>query len=273
VLLTLRDQQTQHQNQLTADSLQAGLAQTSLDAAQATFIADQNQLTLAQNQLTSDQNLLGVKTTALSQAQAPLSAAQTVLANDQITLRSAQDSLAMISPEKMDDFLFAHLSGVEVLSLSGSTDLTLGSAAQNAGVSSIIGGVGGTTVQVAGYGSNLYLDGSASSVANIFTASNGNDTLVAGMAADTLTGGDGVDRFVLGNGSGAAVLVTDFTSADYLDLPNSSGGLSEYKLMGATPVDGIYNQQLFHGSTLVANLNVMGGVDVSAILANQTHLI
>ncbi len=195
------------------------------------------------------------------------------LNGDTILGGAGASTLQISTEDRVPDTAFAHASGVAVLALTGSSDVTLGAAAQAAGITSVVGGVGASSIDASATTGNILLDGSNGIGANLITAGSGNDTLVAGFGADTLNGGAGADHFVLGNGAGGVALVNNFTANDTLDLAQSANGTVDYSIIGATPDDGSYNQQLFHGSTLIANLNVATGVDATQILANQTHLI
>ena len=192
-----------------------------------------------------------------------------VISNDTIIGGGGINTLSLATADTLTDDAFANVRAINVLTLADGSMAVLGTNAETTGISTVVGSTGGATIDASADGHNLRLDGSAATAANSLVAGSGNDTLVAGQAADTLTGGSGADEFVIGSRAGVA-LVNNFTGADFLDLPYAA---SEYSIIGATPQDGSYNQQLFHGSTLIADLNLVSGVDPTTILGSQTHLI
>ena len=118
----------------------------------------------------------------------------------------------------------------------GNSSISLGSAAQAAGITSAIAGNG-----------NDILDLSA------WNASGQN-------AGFTLTGGSGADNFILGNGSGNAfgntgsdiATINHFTDSDTLSLHNENDYTFQAGSFGA---GGAYNTELLAGSNVVAYID------------------
>ena len=191
------------------------------------------------------------------------------VSNDTIYGGSGTSTLGISTADNLLDENLANVRGIDVLTLAGGSTADLGANLDLAGISSIVAGSGdSSTISAAGSSSNLVIDGSRGSSANVLTAGAGNDTLIAGSSADTMTGGDGADLFVLGSGTGAgAAVIADFTvGTDALQLTDFGAGASDYSLIGA----GSGVDQLFHGDTLVANLNFSG--DEASILSNARFI-
>jgi Ca2+-binding RTX toxin-like protein len=191
------------------------------------------------------------------------------VSNDTIYGGSGTSTLGISTADNLLDDNLANVRGIDVLTLAGGSSADLGANLDLAGISTIVAGSGASsTISAAGSAANLVIDGSRGSSANVLTAGAGNDTLIAGSSADTLTGGAGADLFVLGSGTGDnAVRITDFTvGTDALQLTNYGLGASDYSLIGA----GSGVDQLFHGDTLVANLNFSG--DEASILSNARFI-
>jgi Ca2+-binding RTX toxin-like protein len=198
--------------------------------------------------------------------------------NDTIT-GSGNDTLSL-GQDSYSDSIFNSVKGINVLSLAGSSDVTLGANAMNAGISDIIGGTGASSIDASATSSNLILDGSNATGANLLIAGSGSDTLIAGVGADTLTAGSGADLFVLNNTTGTAdgsnvpTILGFNTALDSIQLPNT-GGLSgvTYGLTDSSNVDNSGNEiwNLTNNSTgnILAQVGVIGSYNPNSNL----HLI
>jgi hypothetical protein len=154
---------------------------------------------------------------------------------------------------------------VEILAVGSATEVTLGSTAQDAGINSLVVSQNATNVDASAFTTAIAIDASQNGSASI-TGGAGNDTLHAGLSS-TLTGGAGADLFILNGSASAVASITDFTAgADALQLKDYGHGASDYSLVGA----GAGADQLFHGDTLVANLNFSG--TESDILSNARFI-
>ena len=129
------------------------------------------------------------------------------LVHDSLIGGSGLDTVALGTSLSSND-AFANFSGIEVLSLVGPSSVTLGSAAQAAGLQSLFGGSGNdsftTTVGLrfinAGNGNNT-LTGSSYGFDTLIGGS-GNDNITGNGTADSLVGGDGINVIESrGNGS------------------------------------------------------------------------
>jgi Ca2+-binding RTX toxin-like protein len=191
-----------------------------------------------------------------------------------------------IGQSTIDDSVFMNHTSVEVLQMAGSSDVTLASAAGTAGISSIYGGSGATSLDASAMTRLLLIDASAGSGSSLLQAGSGADHVTGGSGADTLQGwsttgnsasdtlfgGAGADLFVLGNAAanaygagGSKALLSDFTGGtDALHLHDYGSGASDYSLVSGSwgSGDTAYNEQLFDvhggGSTLLANINYSG---------------
>ena len=130
-----------------------------------------------------------------------------------------EDTLSFVDEAAIGDTLFARVDSIEVLELGGASDVTLGTIADSAGLSTVIGGSGGTVFTQDSLSNNsYYLDGSAST-------EEGN-TFVIGSAAqvadNTLIGGEGVDTVQVGEGAIEDDVFINHTSVEVLQLTGSS---------------------------------------------------
>ena len=202
------------------------------------------------------------------------------LSDDTIIGGAGNDTLQIGTADSIADSLFGNISGVEVLALSGSSDMTLGSAVQAAGVTTVVAGNGATSVDASSLTSGLTVDLSNALASSQATGGAGADTIIGSSSADTvsgdtLAGGAGADTFVLGVATTAAT-ITDFdVTADILNLRNFGGTSADYSLQSGLGGSGEgYTDQLFRadtlgGSTLVANINVLGGSSSDILTAGH----
>jgi Ca2+-binding RTX toxin-like protein len=191
-----------------------------------------------------------------------------------------------VGEDAIDDSGFINHTSIEVLQLAGSSDVTLASAAGTAGISSIYGGSGATSLDASSMTRSLLIDASAGNGSSLLLAGSGTDHVTGGSgadtiqgwstignsASDTLFGGAGADLFVLGSAAanaygagGSKALLSDFTGGtDALQLHDYGSGASDYSLVSGSwgSGDTAYNKQLFDvhsgGSTLLANINYSG---------------
>jgi hypothetical protein len=204
------------------------------------------------------------------------------LALDTIIGGNGNDTLQMATGVRFDNTALANVSLTEVLQLSGSSDVTLASAAGTAGISSIYGGSGATSLDASAMTRSLLIDASAGSGSSLLLAGSGADNVTGGSGADTLQGwsttgnsssdslfgGAGADLFVLGSAAanaygsgGSKALLSDFTGGtDALQLHDYGSGASSYRV-DANAGSG-YTHQLFDTSSgsdvLLANINYSG---------------
>ncbi|WP_170958806.1 LamG-like jellyroll fold domain-containing protein [Magnetospirillum sp. 15-1] len=122
------------------------------------------------------------------------------------------------------DAAFAHVAGVEVLSLAASgspVSVTMGSLALGAGI---------TTLDAHLSDAAVTLDARADAAVQTLIGGTGADTLIAGAGGDTLTGNAGGDVFTFASGtistSAAPAVISDFVSGtDHIDL-SAAGSLT-----------------------------------------------
>jgi hypothetical protein len=204
------------------------------------------------------------------------------LSVDTIIGGAGSDTLQLATGAQFEDTSLANLSLVEVLQLSGTSDVALGAEAARSGISTIHGGSGSTSLDASAMTGSLVIDASAGSGTSLLLSGSGADTITGGSGADTLQGwattgnsasdtiygGSGADLFVLGNASGngygagdSKALISDFTGGtDYLQLRDYGSGASSYSVL-ANAGSG-YTHQLFDtnggGNVLLANINYSG---------------
>jgi Ca2+-binding RTX toxin-like protein len=196
-----------------------------------------------------------------------------ILANDSIRGGGAVDSLIITSASQtLTDSNFFRVSSVEILrTANGSNSVTVGTRAQNAGISTIIGGTGNDLINASAYTSNVSLNGGGSAT-----------------SADTLTGstGAGVDTFVLGTtatpfygttsaGTGAAnyAVVNNFNGSDRLQL--SSSQLGHYSL-GALHDNSSRSSTafgLYDNGKIVADVHTSGGFTLATNGTGDTNFL
>ena len=209
---------------------------------------------------------------------------------------AGSDTLKIATADSIEDSAFTNMSSVEALVVTGSSDVTLGSASYNAGITSVISGFGATSIDASALMRSIFLNASNSSgnsqllggsSADTLTGGSGADTLQAwsstgNTASDTSTGGTGADLFVLGNAaanaygngnSGNVALITDFTGGtDSLQLHQYGTGASDYSLVSGSWGSGAtaYNERLYDvhggGSILLANINYDGSDPLGDLL-------
>jgi Ca2+-binding RTX toxin-like protein len=221
-------------------------------------------------------------------------AADAALAAVDTYVGGAGSDTLRIGADRIEDFIFSNHSSIEVLQLSGTSDVTLGSAAASSGISTVYGGSGATSLDASARSSALEIDLSAGSGASFVLGGSGTDNITGGSGADTLQGwatgantasdtlfgGAGADLFVLGDASGngygasgSKALISDFTGGtDYLQLKDYAGsGASAYRV-DANAGSG-YTHQLFDTHTgsdvLVANINYSGSNATGDLLGSK----
>ena len=218
---------------------------------------------------------------------------ETALALDTIIGGSGADTLQLATGVSFDNTALANVSLVEVLQLSGTSDVTLASAAASSGISTVYGGSGATSLDASAMSGSLVIDASAGSAASFLLAGSGADNITGGggadtlqgwatsgnTASDTLFGGSGADLFVLGNASGngygngsSNALISDFTGGtDYLQLKDYGSGAADYRVE-ANSGSG-YTHQLFDlnggGNVLLANINYTGSDATADLLGSK----
>ncbi len=120
---------------------------------------------------------------------------------------SFSDTLSFTLPGTIGDASFSHVVNFGIVSLNGSSAVTLDAAAMASGISTVIGGTGSTTfTQGAGEKGHLYLDGSQSS-ADLFQIASPALLDRGTLPADTLAGGAGANTLAF---SGAGSLTDSY---------------------------------------------------------------
>lgn len=197
------------------------------------------------------------------------------------------DTLSVSAPAILNNS-FSRISGVEVLSLTGASQVTLGSSGQTAGISTVIGSTATTSINGSAYTTSIIISNAASTVASGLFGGTAADSIVGGTAADTiqgysgfaslnsandtLRGGAGADRFIMatatdttnayGRGASNTAFISDFTPGagnDILQLKQFGGGSSAYSSLVAGSNLSIYATNSQIPSNLVAVLTLTGG--------------
>jgi Ca2+-binding RTX toxin-like protein len=218
---------------------------------------------------------------------------EAALGLDTIIGGSGNDTLRLATGVRFEDTLLGNVSDVEVLQLSGLSDVELGAEAARSGISTITGGSGATSLDATAMTGSLVIDASAGSGTSFLLAGSGADTITGGSGADTLQGwatigngasdtlfgGTGADLFILGNAtanaygtSGSKALISDFTGgSDYLQLKDYGSGASSYRVDASAGAG--YTHQLFDVSSgsdvLLANINYSGANDQEDLLGTK----
>jgi Ca2+-binding RTX toxin-like protein len=220
----------------------------------------------------------------------------TLLGNDSVagnglgnTLRDSGgvDTIWIRNGDTINDSQFANVTGIEVLSLTGSNSVSFNPAdsAQNEGLSTIYGGNGANTISVNyTYATSIYIQGGTA--ADSLIAGGSNDTLqgwsgtsTSNTAADKMTGGNGNDLFILGDtlgnaygqsGSSPFATITDYHQGyDSLNLHNYGAGAADYSV---ATLPGFYNLEILHGSDVVGKLSVQDRNTATFLTTNVNYL-
>jgi Ca2+-binding RTX toxin-like protein len=211
----------------------------------------------------------------------------TLLANDSISGGLGTDTLAIASAATINNG-FSKVSGIDVLSLTGSSSVTLGSSGQTAGISTVIGGNATTVLNASAYTTAVKLDNTASTVASLLLSGSVVDTLIGGggkdtlqawsgtalsnSSSDTLTGGTGADLFVMatsgqtenayGHGGSNKASIKDFTGGlggDTIQLHQFGSGSTNYSTSLSGGVLDIWHTSAQDPAHLVAELTLSSG--------------
>ena len=186
------------------------------------------------------------------------------LSANSISGGSGVDTLRLGAGIRAADSQFSRIRGVEVLSLGGGASVTLAGTARAAGISSVVTGAGGGTVQGAAYNGLLTLEvggtdgralltGSATQ-ANLFRASG------AALATSTLTGGAARDTLAVTGGNVADAVFQRTRGIEVLSL----GGGASVTLAGAARAAGISSVMTGAGGGTVQGASYTGSLTLEA---------
>ena len=194
------------------------------------------------------------------------------LSGDSIVGGVGADTLYLATASTLTN-AFAKVTGVEALSLTGASQVTLGSSGQAAGIATVIGGNATNLIDASAYTTAVTISDSASTVASGLFGGTAADSIVGGSgidtlkgysgaaslnsANDTMRGGSGADLFIMavaadtnnayGRGASNTAYVTDFTSGvggDVVQLHQFGAGSADY----STLLSGS-NLSIYHTST------------------------
>jgi hypothetical protein len=120
---------------------------------------------------------------------------------DSIAGGTGVDTLSLgFADTNLTDSIFTKVSGMEALSLSSASAITLGSGAMTAGVSTVITGTGSDTVVASSFSGPLVVDASASTVGTDIIGTSSSDLFLVNSTAlsnSTISGGGGSDTLSL----------------------------------------------------------------------------
>jgi len=119
--------------------------------------------------------------------------------SDTIRGGGGNDTLLIGTAGTVADSIFTNVSGVQVLSLTGTSNVTLGVNAQTAGISSVSGIAAGTTVNASAYSSALTFNAPMNNDSLI--GGSGNDTIIAMGTGDTVNAGSGSNLVEVASGT------------------------------------------------------------------------
>ena len=215
-----------------------------------------------------------------------------IFAADSIAGGTGIDTITINSSATLND-AFSRLSGIEVLSLSGPSSVTLGSAAQSAGLQSLFGGSGNdsftTTVGLrfinAGNGNNT-LTGSSYGFDTLIGGT-GNDSITGNGTAVSLSGGAGINVIesrgngsTLVGGSGSDTLSVLGSAYDNLVIAGSGNALisfgSETSFTSASLTGSSGNHTLQFTGAVTLNdefYNVQNGITPSLSLFGTSSVV
>ena len=112
------------------------------------------------------------------------------LANDSIVGGGGTDTLVVATAQTVVDADFTDIDAIKAVSLTGASNISVGTNAQSAGVSSIYGGASTSSIDGSSYTNGLFIVGKSAA-----------DTILGGLVNDTITGGGGADSILAGNGN------------------------------------------------------------------------
>ena len=165
-----------------------------------------------------------------------------LLSSDTIVGGNGNDTITLTTSDVIADTAFANISSVEALQLTSASSVSLGSAAQYAGISSVFGGVGSDTFsQLEGDTSSLTLSGGGGAdFFSIATASQlANDSVNGGVGINTLqvATADAIGDAAFAGTSNIQVLTLTSASSVSLGSAARSAGISS--IYGGTGNDTI----------------------------------
>ena len=208
------------------------------------------------------------------------------LSGDSIAGGVGSDTLYLATASTLSN-VFAKVTGVEALSLTGASQVTLGSSGQTAGIATVIGGSATNLIDASAYTTAVTLNDSASTVTSALYGGTAADSLVGGSgidtlrgysgsatlnsANDTMRGGSGADLFIMavaadtnnayGRGSTNTAYVTDFTSGasgDILQLHQFGASSADYSTLLSGSNLSVYHTSTQTPANLVAVLTQTG---------------
>jgi Ca2+-binding RTX toxin-like protein len=122
------------------------------------------------------------------------------------------DSAIISNAAVIGDAYFDGWSGVERLTTTIGSNITLGEKATAAGFATVTGGTGDDTFNASAFTTSLWINDAAGnnsllggSAANTLVGGTGNDNFTGGASNDSITGGGGADTFNGGNGNDTIV--------------------------------------------------------------------
>lgn len=210
----------------------------------------------------------------------------TYLAGDSIAGGVGSDTLYLATAATLTN-AFAKVTGVEALSLTGASQVTLGSSGQTAGIATVIGGNSTTSINGSAYTSSLTISNTVSTVPSGLFGGTAADSIVGGTGADTIRGytgsassntandtmrgGTGSDLFIMatasdstnayGRGGSNTAFISDFTSGvggDVIQLHQFGAGSADYStLLGGSNLS-VYYTSTQTPANLVAVLTQTG---------------
>jgi Ca2+-binding RTX toxin-like protein len=194
------------------------------------------------------------------------------LSGDSIVGGVGADTLYLATASTLTN-AFAKVTGVEALSLTGASQVTLGSSGQAAGIATVVGGNATNLIDASAYTTGVTINNGASTVPSGLFGGTAADSIVGGSgidtlrgysgaaslnsANDTMRGGSGADLFIMavaadtnnayGRGASNTAYVTDFTSGvggDIVQLHQFGASSADY----STLLSGS-NLSIYHTST------------------------
>jgi Ca2+-binding RTX toxin-like protein len=176
----------------------------------------------------------------------------TQLGNDKIVGNGGSDTLTiasnLLAPQFVADGAFSNVSGIQTFIVNSSTNAVLGTNAQNAGISTVIGSSASDTINASAFTNAIRIDETANTTVG--------DSLVGGSAADTFV--------VSGQTSLALSSINGNGGTDTL-IVNTPATLSLGDLAGVTNVEALQ----LTGASSVLITDAITGTSISTVYGGQ----
>ena len=175
-----------------------------------------------------------------------------------------RDTLQVTTAQTNSNDQFTKITGVEVLSLTGSGNkVTLADNASTSRIDTVILSAGSNTIDAGTYtsGANITINASANTAANTLTGGAGNDRFILrggnlGLNGSSLKGNGGTDTLQIQNASTLAGLGSNVSGIEVLSLAGGGNNISAIGSSGVTLIAGGTGGDTIDASTAATSLSI-----------------